>query len=252
MSHSTPDLLWINVNPAFQRLERSLLQTLAPHRRVLHWAYSQTLDEPSSLDVALSLLHDYIDQQEAVHLAGHGTGGLLGLLYARRFPNRIKSLTLLSVGINPAMDWKALYYQARAQLPYSQARILAQMVEVLFGPLPRCTAAKWLKGLERDLDAALSPHSLLQRWEPYPEGVPVPLMVCGGAADTLVSPAQIHGWSPWLKDGDRLWLCPGGRHFFPATHPEATAQEMLKFWRSLELALPPAPHNPIDAIPTLS
>jgi len=39
-------------------------------------------DKASLLDVAVLLLHDYLkSNDQPVHLIGHSTGGLLGLLY---------------------------------------------------------------------------------------------------------------------------------------------------------------------------
>ena len=64
------------------------------------------------------------------------------------------------------------------------------------------------------------------------------MMVCGSEDDAVISPDQIQGWQPWLKPGDRLWRCPGGRHFFHAAHPEAVAQEVLKFWQVPTALLP--------------
>ncbi|NER83613.1 MAG: alpha/beta hydrolase, partial [Leptolyngbya sp. SIO1D8] len=115
---ASPEALWLNVNPSFQRLDQKLLKVLASHNSIACWAYSQTPDEPSSLEIALTLLHDYIKGYDRpLHLMGHSTGGLLGLLYARKFPHRVKSLTLLSVGVNPAVDWKAHYYTQLERLP---------------------------------------------------------------------------------------------------------------------------------------
>jgi pimeloyl-ACP methyl ester carboxylesterase len=63
-------------------------------------------------------------------------------------------------------------------------------------------------------------------------------MVCGSEDDAVVDPVQIQGWQPWLKPGDRLWQCPGGRHFFHAAHPDVVAQEVLKFWQVPTALLP--------------
>jgi|GEM_PF-2838428 len=72
---------------------------------------------PTSLDAALVLLHDYLKEGDRpLHLLGHSTGGLLGLLYAHRYPERVRSLTLLSVGVHPAIDWQAHYYIQRQML----------------------------------------------------------------------------------------------------------------------------------------
>ncbi len=84
--------------------------------------------------------------------------------------------------------------------------------------------------LERDLMESLSLHSPVERFSLFPGGVDVPLMVGGGQLDAIVDPMQIQSWHPWLKAGDRLWLCPDGRHFFHATHAQQTAQAIHHFW----------------------
>jgi len=71
--------------------------------------------------------------------------------------------------------------------------------------------------------------------------VPVPLLICGGQEDPIVDPVQLHSWYPWFKPGDRLWLCPNGRHFFYATHPTATAAEILDFWQVVAVHAPVSP-----------
>ncbi|MGF1514195.1 MAG: alpha/beta fold hydrolase, partial [Elainellaceae cyanobacterium] len=184
---------------------------------------------------AIALMNDYIETcSQPLHLVGHSTGGLLGLLYARQFPHRVKSLTLLSVGVYPAIDWKACYYAALKQLPCSRTRVLAQIVYALFGYQPKRSLINWVEILERDLIQSLSLHSPLQQFSLFPGGAPVPLLVCGGSHDAIVDPEQIEAWRPWLKPSDRIWLCPEGRHFFQATRPQAVAQEILAFWQAAE------------------
>jgi pimeloyl-ACP methyl ester carboxylesterase len=225
-----PDALWLTVSPSFERFDQKLLGCLARHGEVAHWAYRQTPDEPSSLDVAVTLLHDYLQgHNRPVHLLGHGTGGLVGLLYARQHPQRVKSLTLLSVGVNPMVDWQAHYYTQLERLPCMRQQVLRQMAHSLFGYQSRPLLAGWVNLLEQDLIQSVSPHSLLKRVSLCPGSVAVPLLVCGGEADAIVDPAQIRGWQSWLKGGDRIALCPG-RHFFHAVHPHQVARQIFSFW----------------------
>ncbi|HEY9890080.1 MAG TPA: alpha/beta hydrolase [Candidatus Obscuribacterales bacterium] len=243
LTTGTPAALWLSVNPSFRRLEQPLLAILQGDRPLAHWGYDQTPDEPSSLAVAVTLLHDYVKGcDRPLHLIGHSTGGLVGLLYARQHPDRVKSLTLLGVGINPAIDWKAHYYTQLDLLPCGRRRVLTQMVHSLFGRQPKHCLEGLLALLERDLMTSLSLHSPLGRYSLFPGGVGVPLLVAGGQEDRVVDPVQLQGWKPWLKPGDRLWLCPAGRHFFYASHAAATAAIVQDFWAGIA-----ATNNPLGA-----
>lgn len=238
-SSTTPDALWLNVSPSFQRFDHKLLGHLARYQEVKHWAYRQTPDEPTSLNIAQTLLHDYMKgHSRPIHLLGHGLGGLLGLLYARQYPDRVRSLTLLAVGVNPMIDWQAHYYAQLEKLPCSRQQVLTQMAYVLFGHQAQPLVQGWVKLLEQDLTLSPSPHSLLKRTSLCPGSVPVPLLVCGSLDDAIADPTQIQGWKPWLKPGDRLWQCSQGRHFFHATQAQAVARQVLDFWQEGGIAIP--------------
>ncbi|NET36808.1 MAG: alpha/beta fold hydrolase, partial [Cyanothece sp. SIO1E1] len=175
-----PDALWLTVSPSLKHFDQPLLRHLSRHITIAEWAYNQTLDEESSLSVAVSMLHDYLKSRpQPIHLLGHGTGGLVGLLYARQYPGRVRSLTLLAVGAQPAVDWKAHYYVRRQLFPCTRQIVLAQMVDALFGRQLEHRTKRLVQLLAQDLDYALSPHSLFKQTTILPGGAPIPLMVCG-------------------------------------------------------------------------
>ncbi len=229
-----PDVLWLNVSPSFQRFDRPLLRYLSQYVLMAQWEYLQNPDEPSSMDAPVRLLHNYLKTYEQpIDLIGHSTGGLLGLLYARQYPERVRSLTLLSVGIHPAVNWQAHYYVQLHLLRCSRQMILTQMAYKLFGYHDRSIIKGLVKILEQDLDSSPSPHSLFQRVSVPVGGVSVPLMICGSRDDSVVDPNQLQGWLSWLKDGDRLWECLEGGHFFHHLYPESVGTQILDFWQSL-------------------
>ncbi len=229
-----PDALWVNVSPSLRRLHRPLLKELCGHICLGEWQYNQTADEPTSLAIALELLHDYIQKLDRpLHLLGHGTGGLLALLYSRQYPERLRSLTLLSVGVYPAIDWQAHYYVQLGLLPCSRDRILTQTAYNLFGVYSPPVIEEFVKILERDLQTSLSPHSLYQRTHIFPITSSCPLLVCRGEHDMVVDPNLFEGWKPWMKEGDRLWECSQGRYFFHHTYPQLVKRKILEFWKSL-------------------
>ncbi|HIK33868.1 MAG TPA: alpha/beta hydrolase [Oscillatoriales cyanobacterium M59_W2019_021] len=228
------DTLFLNVSPSFKKFDRPLIQYLSQHQTIAQWEYQQTLDEPISLDTAIALLHDYLQHcDHPIHLVGHSTSGLLGLLYARRYPERVKSLTLLSVGVHPAIDWQAHYYVTLQMLPCSREMILAQTIYNLFGYKCQSKIRYWIEILKKDLATSLSPHTLFNRVSIPPGGVPVPLFVCGSQNDVIVDLHQFQSWNSYLKEEDRLWHCPQGRHFFHYFYPQETGERIAEFWNSI-------------------
>ena len=107
------------------------------------------------------------------------------------------------------------------------------MVDNLFCYQDKYATQDLVKILEQDLDNSVSPHSLFQRVSVPPGGVPMPLMICGSKDDIFVNSNELLGWQAWLKEGDRLWSCPQGLHFFHYFHPQQVGRIILKFWRSL-------------------
>ena len=230
-----PDAIWINVSPSLRRFHRPLLKLLSRHVTLAEWQYNQTEDEPTSLTIALGLLHDYIERyNRPLHLLGHGTGGLLASLYARHYPERVKSLCLLSVGAYPAIDWQAHYYVQLGLLPCSRDRVLTQTAHNLFGSHSPPVIEEFVRILEKDLRTSLSPHSLYRRVNLFPSEFSAPVWIGRGEKDVVIDPNLFYGWEPWIGDGDRLWECPHGRYFFHHTYPQLVKRQILNFWKSLQ------------------
>jgi len=229
-----PCYLWLNTSSSFRCFEQPLLSYLSKRVSIARWEYSQTQDEASSLDIAIGLLHDYLQNTtHPVHLIGHSTSGLLGLLYARQYPEKIASLTLLAVGADVTIDWQVHYYTHLQAL--NRKKVLTTMAYNLFGCYDDRAIEGLVKILEKDLDASLSPHSLWQRVSLPHNGVSVPLMVCGSLDDPIVEAAELHKWQPWLKASDRLYLHPDGGHFFHFFQSQQVGKNILSFWQSLGL-----------------
>jgi len=240
-----PDALWLSVSPHLKGFDQRLLVQLSSAAVVRRWEYCQSVDEPCCIDAVVESLHEYLtlraakangnslEKSQPIHLMGHGVSGVVGLLYARKYPQQVASLTLLSVGSQPAVNWQAHYYALRQLLPCRREMILAHMARLLFGENPLRFAKALAVLLARDLDSNLTLHSLAHRSKIASGGVDVPLLVCNGAADIVMNRQPI-AWEGHMKLRDRLWNCPDGNHFFHFHHPEATARKITHYWQNLQ------------------
>ncbi|MEO1396390.1 MAG: alpha/beta hydrolase [Cyanobacteria bacterium J06634_5] len=229
-----PNMLWLSVSPHLKCFDRRLLSQLVKTAPVRQWEYSQTVDEPCCVDSVVSALHEYVSDRAAlekragsadykVHLLGHGVSGIVALLYARRHPEKVASLTLLSVNSKPAVNWQAHYYALRQLLPCSREIILAQMARNLFGQQPARFSKALAQLLSKDLDSSLTFHSLAHHTAIPAGGTEMPLLVCNGELDSIVYSQQQTLWHNSMKPDDRLWQCPDGHHFFHFHNSEAVA-----------------------------
>lgn len=157
------DVLWLSASPVLQRFDKPLLDYLSGYIRIAQWEYQQTKDEGSSIEQAVELLSDFLEWRDRpVHLGGHGVGGAIALSYARRFPQKVRSLTLLAVAAQPANNWHAHYYFQRQLFSISRELVLASSVRSLFGNQPPHTTKKLVAALDKDLEQSPSQHSLFK------------------------------------------------------------------------------------------
>ncbi|MDX2272597.1 MAG: alpha/beta hydrolase [Cyanobacteriota bacterium] len=249
----------LSATPSLKTLDQPLLRWLAQHHRIAQWECSQQLDEAISLDQQVKLLHQFLKKQATpLHLIGHGLSGVLGLLYARCYPQQVRSLVLLAVGSQPAATWHAHYYVQRQLFPWSRQQVLARLLgQLLTQPFPH-PACQLVKALADDLDFSPMPHSLFRLITLSEGGIAPPLLICGGGEDAIIDLAGLFRWQAWMKPQDQLWVCPAGKHFFHTHHAPLVGSKILGFWESLvpthrsplsPLARDPVP--PLDGHPSL-
>ncbi len=233
-SRTESEVIWVSVSPTLSIFDRPLLQDLAKRTTVAQWQYVQEVDESCSIQRVLVMLHDYLKHRhQPVHLMGHGISGAIALLYTRRHPERVKSLTLFAVAEQPAVTWHANYYIQRHLMPCTQSCVLATVVKQLFKGQRPYPPGYLIQALQKDLEQSPLLHSLCQI-ETLPQGgVEVPLMVCGAEDDVVAHSTALADWQDWLQPRDRLWSCKTGGHFFHYFHPHLVGRQVSLFWRSL-------------------
>jgi pimeloyl-ACP methyl ester carboxylesterase len=228
-------VVWVSASPSLKCFHRRLLNNLSKVVEIEFWEYYQTLDEGSSIDSGINLLHEYLSNLvQPVHLIGHGIGGVIALGYARKYPDRVSSLILLSVAVQPAIDWHSYYYARLRSLPSSRACILKSIALNLFPS----TCASHIYGLadrlERDLVEAPSNHSLFRLDTLAEGGVDMPLMICGSQDDPVINSPVLSAWNSYLKLVDTMWCSSTGGHFFHHLHSDLTSYQIRQFWQKLE------------------
>lgn len=226
------DVLWLNASPILKRFDQPLLQYIAKYISVAQWELYHTKDEGSSIEQAVAFLHEYLEScPHAVHLGGHGVSGAIALSYARRYPQKVRSLTLLAVASQPANNWHAHYYVQRQLFSMSREQVLAHSVRSLFGNQPASTTKKLVAVLDKDLEQTPCEHSLFKLINLPKGGVSMPMMVCGSKTDPVVNPPALEDWVNWFKPEDHLWECPKGYHFFHYYYPQEVGEQMISFWQ---------------------
>ncbi|PZV18300.1 MAG: hypothetical protein DCF20_04430 [Pseudanabaena sp.] len=236
----SPQGVSICTSQSLRRFDLPLLRSLSKQYAIAQWEYCQDPDEPLDVNLAISSLHEYLQNcPDSVHLVGHGIAGLVGWLYARKCPEYVKSLTLLSVGVNLANSWHSNYYRQRQLISCSREIILKRTAFYLFGYRDK-EMLHWLADLlKQDLDNSLIPFSCYPSVAPMaPSIITVPMLVCGAMDDDIFSndgANTYQKWRPYLKDQDRLWLSEQGKHFFHFNQWQAVNNQLRTFWQSLNL-----------------
>jgi pimeloyl-ACP methyl ester carboxylesterase len=231
--------LWVSASPSLKYFHRRLLDRLSKVVQIEFWEYYQTLDEGSSIESGISLLREYLATLDTpVHLIGHGSGGIIALGYARLYPAQIGSLTLLSVAVQPAIDWHSYYYDRLRSLESSRECILRSIASHLSPSHCADRIRDLVDRLERDLVEAPSNHSLFRLDIQAECGVEMPINICGSQDDPIVTTVALSGWTSYFKPGDKMWQSATGGHFFHHFHAELVSYQIFQFWQQLpELAL---------------
>ncbi|MEM8605295.1 MAG: alpha/beta hydrolase [Cyanobacteria bacterium P01_H01_bin.121] len=226
--------LWLTLNPSLKRLDQRVLCQLYRRTKIHRWEYHQTPDEPCCLETIIGYLHETLTTQaQPLHLLGHGISGTVALLYAQRYPQHVRSLTLLAVGQSPGVTWHSHYYAMRELLPCDRHVLLSHLARMMLGNFCPHVINGFAKLLELDLDEGFAPHSLAGITSIDAQSVEPPVLVCYGQHDLILSPQNYTTTDCWLKPTDQIWQCPEGKHFFHFAAPEQVAKRIYDYWQNL-------------------
>jgi pimeloyl-ACP methyl ester carboxylesterase len=227
------DALWLTVTPSLSCFDQPLLQELSAQQRIANWQYRYGLDEGGCLENAIEMLNLYLtDRETPIHLISHGMGGILALLFAQRYPDKVQSLTLMGVAERPAVTWHAYYYVQRQTFPCSPQQILVRLVRNLLGDALPYPIGHLVAALRKDLEQGLSPHSVFALGAIAQGGVAMPLLICSATEDPIVHLSAVVDWNKWLKPEDELFWVSGKMHFFHYFHPESLSNRIQEFWQA--------------------
>ena len=224
-------VLWIDLQPTLHCLNKRVSQLLSRSFAVQRWSFQHDLDESCSVDTVHELLNQtLLASSESMHLIGHGISGTIACLFAEKYPELVKSLTLLSVDTVSANHWSSHYLDMRSQFPASRKAILSHLSSLLFSnhdsrafeALP-CLLAKCLD--TEFIQGSIVNHQTIDNLH-----VPkVPTFILNGENDFVVDSNSRQRWSEALKSGDRHVTIKRGRHFFHFDNSQQVAQLITAF-----------------------
>ena len=227
-----PTLYWVDLQPSLYCLNSRLAQRLSRSFSVRRWSFCHDPDEFCSIETLHSLLKETLmDEDQPVHLIGHGISGTVACLFSHRYPELVQSLTLLSVDTKIANQWSSHYFQMRRQLPCVRSKILSHLSSLLFSCQHSRARELFPQLLERCLDQDFIDGSLLdgQRLSGSLRAPSMPMLVMNAAHDIVVDAGSHARWARVLKPGDRYVEVKRGRHFFPADQFALAADSITNF-----------------------
>ena len=230
---------WARVEPA---LHRNGLRTLAPDQR----GYSPMARPRGRANYRLRELADdtiaLLDAAEldGAHVVGHDWGGIVGWALAAWHPDRVRSLTAISVP-HPAAMAKAMlisdqalrsYYMAVFQLPVLPERALlagggtALRRALSRGGLPQDAVDRYVRRMREPgaLSAALAWYRALPWNGRDPVGtVRVPTLHVWSTGDAFLGRAATEATAAFVDAPYRLEVLPDVPHWIPELAPDVVA-----------------------------
>ncbi len=215
-------ILWLDLQPSLFCFNQKLSCILSQSRHVRRWSFQHDPDETCSLSTIFCLLKETLEKlDQSPHVIAHGISGTVAALFSAQFPHLFKSLTLISVDPISTNQWSSHYLEMRRQLPCSRAAILSHIIPLLFDRefgdanqvLPKlfatCLDSEYISG-------SIASHSSLENLS----SIDIPLSIINGSHDFVIDQNSATRWKPHLKNGDRFYSLPRGRHFSHFSQPK--------------------------------
>jgi pimeloyl-ACP methyl ester carboxylesterase len=241
--------LWSGVVSALADIRRCIAVDLP-----LHGQSPARLDQQMTIGAFAEVLADLCDGLGLgdVDLVAHDTGGAFAQVFAARYPERLRSLTLTNCdthdNVPPEAFAPTVELARSGQLAPSAPALLADlavaraavfdvgyenpdfltidMVQAFLEPVLGTPAAAMKF---QELLASLEPTDLLAA-EPALRNLRVPTLIVWGTADTFFDVK----WAYWLRDtipGARLVEVPGAKLFFPHERADELAAHIRQRWQ---------------------
>lgn len=218
---------------------------VAPDQR----GYSPGARPPQVEDYATDLLAaDVIGLVDALgastfHLVGHDWGASVAWLVASTYPDRVASLTAVSVPhlgsygravhTDPEQRRMSAYYAEFRRTPDMADVLLAddaRRLRGVYGELPGDLVETYLQHLRRPgaLDAALHWYRAMTSGLGATENVTVPTTFIWSDADDFIGPVAAHGCGEFVDADFRYVELEGVSHWVPELRPQVVAAEILR------------------------
>lgn len=177
---------------------------------------------------------------EKAHFAGHSLGGMIGPAYARRFPERVLSLALLSTAAGRTRDdrskvWRVVRAMEREGVP----NVLTTLTDRWFTDEfierhPDIVAARLQQVIDTDEANFLNVFRIYAGTEmmPWLHEVTVPALVLTGANDGGCNPRLNQQIAKQLPDAE-LVILPGYKHSILLEAGPEVAEHIVQFIANL-------------------
>lgn len=170
--------------------------------------------EDSATDIAETLNHLNV---ASAHIVGCSIGALVGLIFAKRFPDKVKSLTISGLQSQKPSNWLALHREEVKQ----QTQLLQNHEAIEY--FDRLHQSSWRQLLETVQD---------ENWYPFKEtgdlsGITSPILYMVG--EGLEAETKGALYYPTIKEDVHVSIIPFSSHLVHLEQPEIYTKILEKF-----------------------